>query len=173
MELLPTLATIGAFITLFLGLYFLGFYLFFYAKKPKITYISLLIWTLLGFLTTVDYTEDYGCISGVTPIFSIRNIFYSSFALLFLSVGYFSPKNIGVIVLIGELLFWLYKLFLVKGGYAVGFGGSPDSNIVIFDTIALTLRLILVKQVKQIPIRNIVALATAIGIMAIKVCFFR
>ncbi len=173
MELLPTLATIGFLIVLFLGLYFLGFYLFFYTKKPKITYVSLLIWTFLGFFTTVDFTQDYGCIRGTEPIFSIDNMFYSGSALLFLSIGYFSSKNIGVLVLVGELLFWVYKLFLVKGGYAVGFGGTPDDSIVLFDTLALTLRLILIKQIKQIPIQNILALALAIGIMAIKIYFFR
>ena len=111
MELLATLAIITCLITLFLG-----FYSFFYIKKPQITYLLLVIWTFLGFFTTVDFTQDYGCIRGITPILSIDNVFYSGFALLFLSVGYFLPKNIGVIVLLGELLFWLYKLFLIKGG---------------------------------------------------------
>ena len=32
-----------------------------------------------------------------------------------------------------------------KGGYVVGIGGTPDENLLIFDSVALTLRLLVIQ----------------------------
>jgi hypothetical protein len=70
----------------------------------------------------LDYNQDWGCIGGSGYMFSSSNMFYSGIALTLVNIGFF-VKNIHfkMIVLAVEFLFWLYKLFLVKGGYSVGF----------------------------------------------------
>jgi len=141
--------------------------------NPTTIYILLITWTVFGFIATLDYTQQWGCISSHEPVFSIENIIYSGTALGLLSFGALIPKRqIGIVILVVELLFWLYKLFLVKGGYAVGFGGMPSINVLGFDTIALTLRLVLLKQVSRLPMRTIWILILVFFIMVIKVLFF-
>ena len=71
-----------------------------------------------------------------------------------------------------ELLFWLYKLFLIKGGYVVGFGGIPSSDVVLFDMMALFLRILLIKQLFKIPINALFVFIISFIIMAIKIKIF-
>jgi len=99
---------------------------------------------------------------------------YSGIALSLLSIGHFIPsRKVGVLILTAELLFWIYKLFLVKGGYAVGFGGIPAIDVLAFDTIALTLRLTLIKKASTLPFRTILVLILVLIIMVLKLQFFR
>jgi hypothetical protein len=138
------------------------------------TYSILISWTFIGFLFNLDYTLNWGCIIFSETIFTTENIMYSGIALSLLSIGHFIPsRKIGVLVLTAELLFWIYKLFLVKGGYAVGFGGIPAIDVLAFDTIALTLRLTLIKKISKTPFRTMLVLIPVLIIMFIKLQFFR
>ena len=145
-----------------------------YLHSPRTTYLLLIIWTIFGFLETLDYTQQWGCIISHEPIFSSANVIYTGTAIGLVSLGVFIPKKqVGTIILLSEILFWLYKLFFVKGGYIVGIGGVPSIEVLAFDTIALTLRLILIKQVSRFPLRTIWALTLVLIIMLIKIQFFR
>lgn len=119
------------------------------------TYILIICWTIFGFFTNLDYTENWGCLIFSEQIFSVENITYSAAAIILISFGVFIPFGIiGKVVLTCELLFWLFKLFIIKGGYAVGYGGVPSVSVLAFDTIALVLRLILLKQAFQIKVKT-------------------
>jgi hypothetical protein len=143
-------------------------------ENPITTYTVLIGWTSFGFFTNLDYIQNCGCIVSAEPIFSTENIFYSGTAMVLLSLGVFiRSRTIVKVLLICELLFWLYKLTLVKGGYAVGFGGIPSIGVLAFDTIALTLRLILIKQILQVRIKTLFLLLITFIIMTLKIQFFR
>jgi hypothetical protein len=116
-------------------------------SSAKGTYFLLLSWSILGFLLRLDFTENFGCIVYHEPIFAFNNVIFSAIAAGLFSLGFYvKSKRLGVALLFIELLIWLYKLFLIKGGYAVGYGGIPSSAVVTFDFIAITLRISLLKQ---------------------------
>ena len=138
--------------------------------SSTVIYGLLIGWSLLGFFFNLDYTQNSGCIVFEEPVFSAPNVLYSGVALVLLSIGYFLPsRNIGTVVLIAELLFWLYKLYFVKKGYFTGFGGGLSEEVVLFDAIALTLRLMLMKNVLQLPLKTKHVLLVSLVIMAIKI----
>ena len=138
------------------------------------TYAILIGWTIFGFFNNLDYTQDWGCIVSSEPIFSTENIFYSGITIGLLSIGVFIPlRSVGKVLLACELLFWLYKLFFIKGGYVVGFGGIPSSSVLAFDSIALTLRLIIINQICRLNIKPIFLLVIGFIFMVLKVHFFR
>jgi len=141
--------------------------------NPRTTYGLLIVWTIWGFYTNLDYTLNRGCISSESS-FTMQNSLYSGTAIALLSIGFFmTSRRIGLVILTCELLFWLYKLFLVKGGYVVGFGGLPSIDVLVFDTIALTLRLVVIKKVSQLQFKTIFVLIISFIIMTIKLQFFR
>ena len=141
--------------------------------RPKTTFWLLIGWTIFGFLTNLDFTEQWGCIISHEPIFSKPNILYSGLALLVLSIGFFVPfRQVRYVVLIGELFFWTFKLMTIKGGYAVGFGGVPSVSVLSFDIIALTLRLLLIKQIVPFKFNSIYLLIPAFITLSIKTNFF-
>ncbi len=142
--------------------------------KQRIIFGLLLSWTLFGFFTNLDYNQNWGCMSGSGPIFSKENILYSFSSFILLSIGFLiSSRKIGTVILTFELIFWLYKLAFLKGGYVVGFGGVPSIDVLAFDSVAIFLRLIIIKQVYHLPIRIIFVLILAFIIMTLKVQFFR
>lgn len=148
-------------------------YLFSNVNQTKTTFVALIFWIVFGFFTQLDYNQDWGCIGGGGYIFSNSNMFYSGIALALVNIGFFSSnKNLKIIILIVELLFWLSKLFLVKGGYAVGIGGVPSSDVVLFDMISISLRILLVKQLFKLPINALFVSIVSFIIMAIKIKFF-
>lgn len=143
-------------------------------KSPGVIYLLLLCWTIFGFLGNLDYTLAWGCIIDEEPIFSAPNLMFSGMAVVLVSFGTFtSSRTLAALALIGELCFWLYKLFMVKGGYAVGFGGVPDSSVLAFDTIALLLRMVLIKKILHLPLEAKHLFVLVLGIMTLKVVFFQ
>jgi hypothetical protein len=60
----------------------------------------------------------------------------------------------------------------IKGGYAVGFGGVPSVSVLAFDIIALTLRLLLIKQIVPFKFNSIYLLIPAFISLSIKTNFF-
>jgi hypothetical protein len=113
-------------------------------------FYSLILFIVIGFLLRLDNNESFGCIIMDNPTFSFDNILYSGISIGLLTFGYKTQqKNIQLIILSGELLFWLYKLFFLKGGYAVGLGGVPMVSVLWYDLVALSLRLLLIKQIAK------------------------
>ncbi|PHR94008.1 MAG: hypothetical protein COA80_12905 [Leeuwenhoekiella sp.] len=142
-----------------------------FSTKPKTLYLLLIFWTIFGFFTKLDYTLLWGCIVSYEPTFSTENIFFSGTAIGLLSFGVFIPKKQVGVLLFAELLFWLFKLFLIKGGYVVGIGG-PSYDVLTFDFIALSLRLLLLKQLGLLPVRSSIVLMLVFLIMLLKIFFF-
>lgn len=147
--------------------------LFSIINQTQTTFIALLVWIVFGFFAQLDYNQDWGCIGGSGYIFSNSNMLYSGIALTLLNIGFFAQhKHFKIIVLAVEFLFWLYKLFLIKGGYVVGFGGIPSCDVVLFDMIAISLRILLVKQLFKLPINALFVSIVSFIIMVIKIKFF-
>lgn len=104
---------------------------------------ALIIWTIIGFYFMLDNNSDFGCLINNWSVFSLQNTGYSSISitLLVLALIFRSGKLQGILLFI-ELIYWLFKLFIIKGGYAVGIAAAPNITVVYFDTIALFLRLL-------------------------------
>lgn len=110
----------------------------------------LIAWTILGFFTRKDFTTQWGCIAWAEPVFAIDNIAYSLTSLTLLTLGFIITNRSGSLTILRiELLFWIFKLFVLKGGYAHGYGGTPMISVLGFDAIALTLRLLLIRKTKE------------------------
>lgn len=139
----------------------------------QVTFYSLLCWSIIGFASTLENTTQWGCIKE-DYVFSFRNIVFSSLSLALLCRGFFSyPQRAGLIFIAGELIFWVYKLLFLKGGYVVGIAGTTPEDIVVYDFIALTLRILLVKQLLPLPLKSALVLVPAVLIMALKVWLLR
>lgn len=135
-------------------------------SRPKIVYWALIVWSLYGFLFSLDNSMAWGCMGAENDMLSLgykmisipgesseagkiiyidfNNVAYSGISILLISLGFFMAGRLGVIILYSELLYWLFKLMIIKGGYVVGFGGSPNAEVLLFDSVALTLRLLLI-----------------------------
>ena len=139
--------------------------------KPYAIIMLLVGWGLFGFFTNLDNNNDFGCIGSGEPIFSETNILFSGVALGLVNIGFFASKEnvIWKFVLIIELLFWLFKLFFIKGGYSVGYGGGPNENIVLFDNVALVLRLILMYQIFKFQFNILWIISLSFIIMLLRI----
>jgi hypothetical protein len=134
--------------------------------------LMLLAWIIIGFFFNLDYNDRWGCIVTHQPIFNKHNIIFSASALIFTILGRISKKallkrSIHII----ELIFWITRLMIYKGGYAVGFTGSPADTIVIYDFITLLLRLIVIRNT-GIKIRALYLSIVALIIILIKIFVF-
>jgi hypothetical protein len=160
----------------------LGFCLFWVSRYMRLNldinettgFKVLIAWIILGFFTTLDNTHASGCVVLGESILAPRNILFSACSF-FLIIGALKEENrkkqqilFGV-----ELAFWIAKLFLLKGGYVVGYGGDPDPVVVFYDLVALLIRLFILGHVlfgNQLTFFKIGA--TAFIIILIKVLFF-
>ena len=119
--------------------------------NEKNSFLFLLGWITLGFIAKLDYSDAWGCIIIIKPILEPRNILFSiiSFGLIFLA---FNTKNqkLKKILSFTELIYWITKLVIFKGGYAVGFGGIPDITIVFYDLVSILLRFFLIFQIIKV-----------------------
>jgi hypothetical protein len=141
--------------------------------RPKTTFFILLGWIIAGFLSNLDYNLRWGCIGFTEPVFSTQNIFFSGVSLILITAAFLiKSPTYSSIILFGELIFWGYKLFYLKGGYAVGFGGAPDVNVVFYDLAAITLRFILITQKGGIRFKAIYSVVFAFLILYVKIAFF-
>lgn len=145
-----------------------------FLSKPTTIYSTLILWTLFGFVFVLDNSMAWGCIGGPGATLSIENIAYSGLSVLFISIGFFTPDKKGLIILFGELIYWTIKLMTAKGGYVVGIGGTPDESILMFDSVALTLRLLLIQtRFDFVLTRKVYLLPIAFILMTLKILFLR
>ncbi len=101
-------------------------------------------WTLVGFVTTFEHTTSWGCIVFGEPIFSVSNILLSALSLALFITAFYAPKLNTVRLLVSlESGYWLSKFLFYKAGYAVGFGGSPDPIVMLFDITSIYWRFLL------------------------------
>jgi hypothetical protein len=145
-----------------------------FLSGPTTIYSGLIFWTLFGFVFVLDNSMAWGCASGPGEILSIENITYSGLSVLLITIGFFSSDRKGLIILCGELAYWIIKLMTAKGGYAVGLGGGSDENILMFDSVALTLRLLLIQSRIDLGLtRKAYFLPVSFLLMTLKILFLR
>ena len=136
-------------------------------------FLFLLSVILFGFITWLDNSDTWGCVVDYKPL-SPNSIFNSllSFGLIFIAFKS-SNQNLKKILCLSESIIWILKLFIFKGGYVVGFGGTPDILVVLYDIIAITARLVLISILFEIIHFRIAKIAfIALTIMGIKVSTF-
>jgi len=134
----------------------------------------LLIWVIFGFVTRLDYSNAWGCIIGLEPILEPRNILFStiSFVLIFWAFKT-ENKKVRKSLLGIELVYWIAKLIIFKGGYVVGFGGTPNITIVFYDLVTIMARLFILSQILEIEQSKFVKIGiVALLVLGIKVSIF-
>lgn len=145
----------------------------YYISALPVIFYALVLWCMLGFYSTLENSTQWGCIKD-DYVFSFRNLAFSSLSLALLFRGFFSrPPRAGLIFIAGESIFWLYKLLFLKGGYVTGIGGTTPESIVLYDFVALALRLLLLKQLLAWPVKSLYAIILSMAVMVLKVMFFR
>ena len=136
-------------------------------------YYILLALLIIGFLGQLDYTDRWGCFVGGESIFDVKNILFSSTSIVLILTSFFlRPRIFKITVIFVELAFWIFKLFYFKGGYVVSIIAAPDPIISFYDSVTLTLRLLIVSELLRANIKTIYILICTLIIMAIKVFLF-
>lgn len=118
----------------------------------KFTNSILLIWIAIGFITRFDFSQMFGCVIYGEKILDYNNIGFASISFTLVLIARLAKrKKTKSTLLTIEMIIWLFRLFYYKGGYATGFTGNyPLDLIVLYDTIALLLRLRLIDNIKRI-----------------------
>lgn len=141
-------------------------------QRP-LNYYLLIGLLIIGFLLNLDNSNRFGCIIGVEPIFELKNILFSTISITFVLLSFFAKKKTIKLMFISlELLFWILKLFLFKGGYAVGIIGTADIYISIYDFTTLILRLFIINSLLNMNINQVYVLICTIIIMFIKIYIY-
>lgn len=139
----------------------------------KISYNTLLYILVFGFLSGLDFTDAWGCV--IMPHFFFLTPL-SLFTILSFGAIYSAKVSkrtaLAKFILIGELVFYIFRLIFFKGGYAVGFAGSPDLIVLAYDAISILVRLILLLKVMKLKIRIIPILLLTIATLYTKSQFF-
>lgn len=141
-------------------------------KNTAFLILLIILWTIIGFFSKLDYDQQCGCFISNKSIFEFENILYSSISIILLL---FSLINIKVrkSFVIFESVIWLFKLVILKSGYAVGIAGIPNLLIFFYDFIGLLLRILTISVLfKKIKIKTIYILIITGIILVIKILFF-
>lgn len=141
--------------------------------RQPFNYYFLIGLLIIGFIFRLDYSDRFGCIQFSEPIFEFKNILFSTISIILVLLSFFSKKRTIKLTFISfELLFWLVKLFLFKGGYVVNILGTADPLISLYDTATLALRFFIVNSLLKTNINKIYVLISTIIIMSIKIYIF-
>ena len=135
--------------------------------------LTLIVYSVFGFFFGLDNNQQYGCtVIENESIFTYKNVGYSFVSLAFFFAALIDKQR-QFQILFFELLFWVFKLFYLKEGYAVGLTAEPLFYVVFFDTIGLSLRIIFLNQLSQIRIKDVYLIAVIIVTMMLRTGFFR
>jgi hypothetical protein len=146
--------------------------LFYRVNDYNLMVVILIAWILFGFFFNLDYNDRWGCIVTRQAIFSKYNIVFSLTALILTIIARKSSKTmIKKSIHIVELTFWITRLMIFKGGYAVGYAASPAEMIVTYDFLALLLRLIVIRNT-GIKIRSLYLSTITLCVILIKIFVF-
>ena len=140
----------------------------------KNAFIFLLGWVILGFLEGLDYSDAYGCIVGFEPNSDSKNIIFSTISFV-LILWAFKTENLRIkkILFITELVYWIAKLMVFKGGYAVGYAGTPGTSIVFYDLVAIISRLFILSQLLKVVKHKFVKIGiVALVVLSVKITMF-
>ena len=134
----------------------------------------LLGWLILGFFLRLDYSDNWGCVVGLEPFWESRNILFSAISIGLIYWAFKTEnQNLKKILCLTELVYWISKLMIFKGGYVVGFGGGSDPVIVFYDLVAAHLRLYIISQIINVQRLKFFKIAiVALIIMGIKIEMF-
>jgi hypothetical protein len=141
--------------------------------RQPLNYYLLLGLLVVGFIFRLDYTDRFGCIRFAEPIFELKNILFSATSITLVLLSFFSKKRTTKLTFISlELLFWVSKLFLFKGGYSVGIVNTADPIISLYDTTTLALRFFIINSLLKTNIRKRYILICTIIVISIKIYIF-
>ncbi len=134
-------------------------------------FMFLLVWIIFGFVEGLDYSERFGCIVESEPIFEINNVLSSGISFLLILWAFLTKNHkLKKVLFITELVYWILKLMIFKGGYVVGFGGIPDDVILFFDLISILVRLYILNKIIKFDLVKIEYIALLL--IGIKIIFF-
>lgn len=145
-------------------------------NKNTILAISIIGWTILGFVFQLDLTQRWGCIIISESYLIPYRISFSAVSTGILGTGILI-KNLQLKkkLFVFELGFWISIFIFIKGGYAVGFAGGPDEIIMGYDVVAIFLRLLNISSyfqynhlLKEKKRRIIVSVVVAIILIVVK-----
>ena len=141
--------------------------------KQPFNYYSLIGLLIIGFFFRLDYSNRFGCIIGEEPIFELKNILFSTTSIALVLLSFFSKnRKIKLTFALLELLFWITKLFLYKGGYVVGITATADSLISFYDTTTLALRIFIINSLLKTNIKQVYILIFTIITISVKIYIF-
>ncbi|HAD95910.1 MAG TPA: hypothetical protein DCG19_00815 [Cryomorphaceae bacterium] len=154
---------------------FRGKALRYHLNKTDILYVSLLSWIVIGWIGNWDHNKDWGCFPVSSPhADQVQNFLFSGISILIIMCAYFIPnRRLSFTLLSLELGLWLGKLLFMKGGYAVGIGGAADFPTLIYDTIALVLRLLFIRAVSRMLVYPKTILLSTLLVIFLKLWIFR
>ena len=140
--------------------------------QQPFNYYILLGLLVIGFFFQLDYSIRFGdIITREYSIFEFESILFSATSITLVLLSFFFKKRAIKLTFISlELLFWLSKLFLFKGGYVTGWGVDPF--ISLYDTTALALRFFIIRSLLKTNINPIYALICTVIVMYIKIYIF-
>lgn len=135
----------------------------------------LLIWIVLGFFTRLDFNQMWGCVINFGKVLDYNNIGFLTLSFtLILTARLRKKKRTINLLLIIELGVWLFRYIYYKGGYATGLTGQhPLEMVVLYDSVAITLRLInLNNNNRRLQFKTNWILVISIMLISIKFFFF-
>ncbi len=111
--------------------------------KRTILILLAIGWTIIGFLFQLDLTQRSGCIIFPETFLTPYRISFLVISITFLGICLLSRnENVRQKLVVSEFGIWLAILILLKGGYAVGYGGIPDVKVMGYDYAALFIRVL-------------------------------
>lgn len=137
--------------------------------------VMLLAFAVLGFLSTLENSTMAGCVFFGESIFSLESIVLSSISItLILIILKSKNKHWQQIAFISEFVLWVLKLFFFKGGYMVGFEGTPAPLMVVYDATSIAIRLLLLNYLFQsINLDVVKILVISTMMVGCKIMFFK
>ena len=130
------------------------------------------LWILIGFFTRLDNNQDSGCLIHSAHFFKLDNIIFSSISLFIIILSWIvKDKLIKSILLVLELIYFISKLLIIKGGYATGIVGAPQDFVVLYDYIAILIRMLIFLRIINLSYRFFIIEIVSIFIISIKIFY--
>ena len=134
---------------------------------------SLLGIIVIGSIVGIENSQALGCVTGLEMISLGNLIFLTISSMLIIRAIQTSDSKILYKLLILETIIWIAKYLFYKGGYATGFGGTGNPTNVIYDFIAIGLRLwILLSISNHQKLKLITAISVSIFFVVLKIYVF-
>lgn|GEM_PF-3132805 len=107
--------------------------------------------TLLGIATGLGVTRAVGCVTEMpwvlrpfaapsAPWSTPVNVLLSAVMVAFACMAVVTRRQIALILMAIEFAGFVLYLFLLRGGYAVGFAGTPLRQVMQFDALSVAVR---------------------------------